>query len=113
MNERFLDADLFIASFLGPLEAYKNQIGTLIFEFGHFHPGHWERGLQFVEALDGFFAQLPKGWNYSVELRNQNFMQPECFDVLRRHGVAHTFNSWSTEAFGCGQSLQPSIHSAF
>jgi uncharacterized protein YecE (DUF72 family) len=95
MNERFLDADLFIASFLGPLTHYQSQIGTLIFEFGHFHPGDWERGLQFVEALDGFFAQLPKGWDYSVEIRNQNFLQPEYFEVLRRHGVAHTLNSWS------------------
>ena len=95
MNDRFLDADLFIASFLGPLAPHKDQIGTLIFEFGHFHPGDWERGRQFVEALDHFFSQLPKGWDYSVEVRNQSLLQPEYFEVLRRHGVAHTFNSWS------------------
>lgn len=94
-NEHFLDPDLFIASFLGPLEAYREQVGTLIFEFGHFHPGDWERGRQFVEALDGFLARLPKGWNYSVEIRNENFLQPEYFETLRRHGVAHTFSSWS------------------
>lgn len=95
VNERFLDADLFIASFLGPLEPHRSQIGTLIFEFGHFHPGDWERGRQFVEALDEFFGRLPKGWDYSVEVRNQSLLQPEYFEVLRRHGVAHTFNSWS------------------
>ncbi len=94
-NDGFLNADLFIASFLGPLTPHRNQIGTLIFEFGHFHPGDWERGLQFVEALDSFFGRLPKGWDYSVEIRNQNFLQPEYFKVLRRHGVSHTFNSWS------------------
>jgi uncharacterized protein YecE (DUF72 family) len=94
-NEHFLDADLFIASFLGPLEPYREQIGTLIFEFGHFHTGDWERGRQFVDALDGFFGRLPKGWNYSVEIRNETFLQAEYFEVLRRHGVAHTFNSWS------------------
>ncbi len=94
-NPCFLDADLFIASFLGPLEPHREQIGTLIFEFGHFHPGDWQRGRQFVEALDGFFAQLPKGWNYSVEVRNRNLLQPEYFETLRRRGVAHTFNSWS------------------
>jgi uncharacterized protein YecE (DUF72 family) len=94
-NEHFLDTDLFIASFLGPLEQYREQVGTLIFEFGHFHPGDWQRGRQFVEALDSFFARLPKDWNYSVEIRNENFLQAEYFEVLHRHGVAHTFNSWS------------------
>jgi uncharacterized protein YecE (DUF72 family) len=94
-NEHFLDADLFIANFLGPLEQYRERVGTLIFEFGHFHAGDWERGRQFVEALDGFFSRLPKGWNYSVEIRNQNFLQAEYFEVLHRHGVAHAFNSWS------------------
>jgi uncharacterized protein YecE (DUF72 family) len=95
INERFLDADLFIGSFLAPLEPYRGQMGALIFEFSHFHPGDWERGRQFVEALDEFFAMLPKGWNYSVEVRNPNLLQPEYFEVLRQHGVAHTFNSWS------------------
>jgi len=94
-NERFLDADLFIASFLGPLEPYRNRMGTLIFEFSHFHPGDWERGREFVEALDRFFGRLPKEWDYSVEVRNPSLLQPEYFEVLRRHGVAHTFNSWS------------------
>jgi uncharacterized protein YecE (DUF72 family) len=95
INERFLDAELFIASFLGPLEPYRAQIGTLIFEFGHFHPGDWERGRQFVEVLDRFFSQLPKGWDYSVEVRNPSLLQAEYFEVLHRHGVSHTFNSWS------------------
>jgi uncharacterized protein YecE (DUF72 family) len=95
INEHFLDADHFISNLLGPLEAYQNQIGTLIFEFSHFHPGDFERGLQFVEALDQFLVRLPRGWNYSVEIRNDNFLQPEYFEVLRRHGVAHAFNSWA------------------
>jgi len=94
-NEHFLDANLFIASFLTPLEPYREQIGTLILEFSPFHIGDWERGRQFVEALDLFLGRLPKGWNYSVEVRNRNLLQPEYFEVLRRHGVAHTFNSWS------------------
>ena len=95
MNEHFLNPDLFVASFLGPLQPYKGQIGTLIFEFGHFHPGDWERGRDFVAALDEFFGRLPRDWDYSVEVRNPNLLQPEYFDVLRRHRVAHTFNSWS------------------
>jgi uncharacterized protein YecE (DUF72 family) len=94
-NERFLDADLFAASFLGPLERYRARIGALIFEFSPFQAGDWTRGLQFVEALDHFLGRLPKGWDYAVEVRNRNLLHPEYFAALRRHGVAHTFNSWA------------------
>jgi uncharacterized protein YecE (DUF72 family) len=94
-NERFLDADLFVASFIGPLEPYRSQMGALIFEFSQFHEGDWTRLSEFVEALDAFLGRLPKGWNYTVEVRNRGLLRAEYFEVLRRHGVAHTFNSWS------------------
>ena len=94
-NPRFLDADLFITSFLTPLARHRDQIGTIIFEFSHFHPGDWERGREFVAALDAFLTRLPKDWDYSIEIRNESLLRPEYFDVLRRHNVAHTFNSWS------------------
>jgi uncharacterized protein YecE (DUF72 family) len=94
-NPRFLDAELFASAFLGPLEPYRERVGTLIFEFGHIHPGEIERGRDFVAALDDFLGALPSGWNYSVEVRNESFLHPSYFDVLRAHNVAHTFNSWS------------------
>ncbi len=94
-NERFLDADLFVASFLGPLEPYRARTGALIFEFSQFHEGDWHKLSEFVEALDHFLGRLPKGWDYAVEVRNRGLLRAEYFEVLRRHGVAHTFNSWS------------------
>ena len=30
-----------------------------------------------------------------MEIRNRNFLQPEYFAALARHGVAHVFNSWT------------------
>jgi uncharacterized protein YecE (DUF72 family) len=95
LNPHFLDADLFIASFLGPLEPYRDRIGTLIIEFSHFHPGDWERGREFVAHLDAFLDKLPKGWDYSVEIRNESLLHPRYFEVLKSHNVAHTFNSWT------------------
>jgi len=95
LNEHFLDADLFAASFLGPLEPYRGRIGALIFEFSTFHENDWPRLGEFVAALDGFLGRLPKGWDFAVEVRNRGLLRREYFEVLRRHGVAHTFNSWS------------------
>jgi len=94
-NPNFLDADLFIGQFLGPLEAYRERVGALIFEFGHLHAGDIERGRDFVEALGEFLGTLPRGWNYSVEVRNENLLHPAYFAMLREHNVAHTYNSWA------------------
>jgi uncharacterized protein YecE (DUF72 family) len=94
-NEHFLNAALFRDSFLRPCESFREHIGALIFEFSQFYPHDFERGRDFVEALDAFLAQLPGGWQYGVEIRNRTFLQHEYFDALRRHGVAHVFNSWA------------------
>jgi uncharacterized protein YecE (DUF72 family) len=66
----------------------------LIFEFSHFSPREFERGRDFVEALDQFFAKLPPGWRYGVEIRNRSFLHPDYFAALARRGVAHVFSSW-------------------
>jgi uncharacterized protein YecE (DUF72 family) len=94
-NPHFLDADLFITSFLDPLQPYRDRVGTIIFEFGHFHPGDWERGREFVAHLNAFLDKLPKGWDYSVEIRNESLLHPRYFAALAAHNVAHTFNSWT------------------
>ena len=41
------------------------------------------------------FRQLPTGWPYGMELRNKHWLKPEYFACLARHGITHTFNSWS------------------
>ena len=93
-NHDFLNAGLFASDFLGPCEAIRKNVGLLMFEFSHFYPADFERGRDFVQALDGFLTELPKGWRYGVEIRNRNFLRPEYFALLARHGVAHVFNSW-------------------
>ena len=94
VNAHFLDADLFKRAFLAPCEPYRDRIGALMFEFSRFYPSDFVRGRDFVEALDQFLAQLPRGWTYGVEIRNRGFLRPEYFEALARHGVAHVFSSW-------------------
>ena len=93
-NENFLNAALFRSAFLKPCESFREQIGVLIFEFSQFYPSDFERGRDFVDALDAFLCELPAGWQYAVEIRNRTFLQPEYFEVLHKHGIAHVFNSW-------------------
>jgi uncharacterized protein YecE (DUF72 family) len=94
LNENFLNADLFASAFLGACEPFKANLGLLMFEFSRFHASDYKRGREFIAALDEFLAKLPRGWRYGVEIRNRNFLQPQYFATLARHGVAHIFNSW-------------------
>ena len=50
---------------------------------------------EFATDLDNFFSAIPKDNQYSVEIRNKNFLHSEYFDVLRKHNVAHVFNYWT------------------
>jgi len=93
-NDHFLDAGLFESAFLRPCREFQSNIGLLVFEFSHFSPREFERGRDFVGALDEFLGRLPRGWRYGVEVRNRTFLQPEYFAMLARHGAAHLFNSW-------------------
>lgn len=94
-NPHFLDAELFAGAVLAPCEAIRSKIGLLTFEFSHFGLGDFARGAEFVEALDTFLGKLPRGWPYGVELRNRQWLRPEYFAVLARHGVTHIFNAWA------------------
>ena len=94
-NENFLNAELFINAFLKPCEPVRNNVGLLMFEFSRFYSTDYEHGRDFVADLDVFFSKLPKVWNYGVEIRNKDWLQPDYFAVLRKHGIVHVFNNWS------------------
>lgn len=93
-NPHFLDPDHFVSGFLAPCAVLGERAGILIFEFSRFHTSDFARGRDFVAALDSFLARLPPAWRYGIEIRNRNFLHPDYFAALARHGVAHVFTSW-------------------
>lgn len=94
-NPTFLDAALFQSAFLQALEPYRARISVLIFEFGTFSRKAYASPSDFFRDLDAFLHELPRGWRYSVEVRNPEYLRSEYFDVLRKYGVAHVFTSWN------------------
>ena len=94
-NPHFLDASLFQDACLTRLEAIRPKVGLLMFEFSHFGGEDFDRGGTFVAALDAFFNKLPRDWPFAVEMRNRQWLRPEYFAMLARHGVTHLFNAWS------------------
>jgi uncharacterized protein YecE (DUF72 family) len=51
---------------------------------------------EFLERLDQFLSQLPKNWEYAVEVRHESLLTPEYRDILQRHGVSHVYNHWTS-----------------
>ncbi|MEM7145137.1 MAG: DUF72 domain-containing protein [Verrucomicrobiota bacterium] len=93
-NDYFLNADLFKNLFLRPCESIQAKVGILIFEFSRFYSGQFDQGREFADAIDAFLAQLPTGWQYGIEIRNESFLHPDYFAVLAKHNVAHVYNNW-------------------
>lgn len=106
-NPHFLDANRFADACLAPWEGVRHKVGLFNFEFSRFSPAEFSRGAEFVAALDAFLAQLPRGWPYAVELRNRQWLRPEYFAVLARHGVTHIYNAWSDMPPVAGQMDLP------
>jgi uncharacterized protein YecE (DUF72 family) len=86
VNPHFLSSELFQRAFLAPCEAIRDKCGMLIFEFSPFHAGDFARGRDFVAVLGEFLGQLPRGWDYGVEIRNRKFLHPDYFSMLAGHG---------------------------
>jgi uncharacterized protein YecE (DUF72 family) len=92
-NPRFLDAKLFYEMVLTPYREanFDPHTGPFLFEFQR----HGMPAEEFVSKLDRFFAQLPKDFDYAVEIRNAGLFGPPYRDMLAKHGVAHVYNHWS------------------
>ncbi len=93
-NPFFLNAEVFLDGYLEPLKKYRYQI-TLIFEFGAFHEIDMPDATTFVRHLDKFLNELPEGFRFSVEIRNEEFLVDEYLACLKEHGVSHVLNAWS------------------
>jgi uncharacterized protein YecE (DUF72 family) len=93
-NPDFLNAELFKDAVLGPYSrAFREHAACFVFEFRTMRGKDLPDPIDWADALDAFLAQLPSDFRYAVELRNAELLTPFHGDVLKRHHVAHVFNS--------------------
>ncbi|MGH7498931.1 MAG: DUF72 domain-containing protein [Gemmatimonadales bacterium] len=96
INPDFLSADLFLEAVHEPYHRhFEGHAGPFVFEFQSIARRSGVTPQSFADRLDEFFSALPVESMYAVELRNEEFLTPMYFAVLREHGVAHVFNSWT------------------
>jgi uncharacterized protein YecE (DUF72 family) len=104
-NPDFLDAQLFKDAVLLPYErAFRDHAGCFVFEFQAMRGKDLPDIGDWADQLNGFLEQLPTSYRYAVELRNPELLHDLHGAVLRRHRVAHVFNSW-TEMPSIGAQL--------
>lgn len=89
-NEHFLDLDL-LNRFLERLSPMAGKLGPILFQFEYLNKKKMPSLSAFLEHLDRFFAGAPGGLQYAVETRNPNYLSPEFFDLLAKHGVGYVF----------------------
>ena len=96
INPDFLNPDLFIEEIYEPYQRHLSaNTGPFVFEFQTIAKSSGIGAERFADRLDKFFSALPREGQYAVEIRNEDFLTPMYFAVLREHGVAHVFNSWT------------------
>ena len=104
-NPDFLNADLFKEAVLGPYSrAFRDHAACFVFEFQSMRGKDLPDPLQWADQLDAFLEQLPGDFRYAVELRNPELLTDLHGEVLKRHGAAHVFNSW-TEMPSIGEQI--------
>lgn len=94
-NPSFLSVDVCAEHVLGPVrDAFGDHAGPLVFELMPLRRNELPEPRAFAARLDAFFAALPRGFQFAVELRNRELLTRAHLDVLAAHGVAHVLNFW-------------------
>jgi len=104
-NQDFLSVDRLRRDLLDPFAAaFSTYAGPIILEFPPFPRGMALDPADFLARLDRFLAQLPRDFEYAVELRDARLLTAEYRRLLTRHAVAHTYNYWSAMPMPAAQA---------
>jgi uncharacterized protein YecE (DUF72 family) len=109
-NPHFLSVSLFqrFLSLLGPI---KNTLGPLMFQFEYLNKQKMKSQKAFMQAFEEFVVQLPREYEYAVEVRNAAWLNEPFFDFLLRNKLIPVFieGYWMPPVAGLYQKLKPLI----
>jgi uncharacterized protein YecE (DUF72 family) len=94
-----VDCEEDLSYFLKTMDALGEKLGPVLFQFGYFNKSKFKSGAEFLARLKAFLRQLPKGFQYAVEIRNKNWLdarpanptgkqKSQFAETLRDRGVA-------------------------
>lgn len=94
-NDRFLNAAYAAEAVVAPfVEGLGDKAGPLVFQFPPQDPQVLGGPARFVERLHAFFAALPRGPLYAVEVRNEELLTEGFAQALADVGVSPVLAVW-------------------
>lgn len=89
-NPYFLSVDLFLR-FIDMLQPIHVKLGPLMFQFEYLNKQKMSGLNEFTERFGRFIDQLPKDFQYAVEIRNPNYLKTDFFDFLKSKRLSNVF----------------------
>ncbi len=89
-NPRFLSPELF-AAFLQSIEALKDHVGALIFQFEYLNRQKVSSQKEFQSRMESFFSAIESPYPCTVETRNPQYLNDAYFTFLRRGSLFPCF----------------------
>jgi uncharacterized protein YecE (DUF72 family) len=83
-----VDAEDELKAFVKVMDILGDKLGPLLFQFPYFNKQKFRGVGFFLERLEPWLDKLPKGYQWTVVVRNKNWLSEKLYSVLRRHGVA-------------------------
>lgn len=91
-NARYLSVDTAIDSVLTPaFEGLGDKLGPLLFQFPPQGTAITSKPETFADALHQFFSRLPKGVDYTVELRDSSLLTERYVEAITAGGARHCY----------------------
>jgi len=95
-NSDYLNAEMFIRQFYEPAKKILgDQASGFIFEQEYRSKKDRQPPKEYVESLDEFFSNIPKGKQYHIETRTEFYHTSAYYDILTRHGIGHVLSHWT------------------
>ncbi|MFC2139660.1 DUF72 domain-containing protein [Bacteroidota bacterium] len=89
-NPHFLSNDLF-DQFLYLIDPLKENIGRLMFQFEYLNKQKMASQLEFQKRFVKFIEKCSSDFEYSIEIRNPNYLNKEYFIFLEDNNLSHIF----------------------
>jgi uncharacterized protein YecE (DUF72 family) len=98
-----------LTHFLNTMDALKEKLGPLLFQFGYFNKKAFMGVNDFLARLVPFLKKLPKDHQYAVEIRNKNWIAPQFIEALRARNVAFALvdHAWMPRPAQIFERLDP------
>jgi uncharacterized protein YecE (DUF72 family) len=95
-NPDFLSADRFARDLLEPVaRSFQGHAGPFILQFPPMLRRSGIAPAVFFEGLDRLLGDMPREFQYAVEVRDRSLLSDDYVRVLAAHGAAHVYNAWT------------------